>query len=959
MPKFTITPPAGAPVTVEAPSREAALDQVLDAQGPNVSALGSFGRGATGMIPLGNQAYASIAGLAEHKPYEQERQELNQEIAADKETNPGSRLVGQAAGLAAPIIATGGLAAPETLGGAALQGAGFGGLYGAGNAIDTLSRGGSGAQAAGDVAMGAGFGAAGGAAGHGIGQLLGGLGRKAAVTASKLGGEEGAIPVAAQVGEQAAEAAPKAAEAATPIASEAPAAVQGKQGFFPSPEELRAEILAGNLGGSPRQLRAMPGKDIVQSLNHMGDIIKANSTSDNPLIGMTDRYSDRLRKFVALNQKSGKTIGNFIENAGAPPMPTADLASQIQNSAKFLNPSDQAQLQSVIGELDKYSALDKTPGAISFKRLQQLKGDLGDTAFHGQGNPVLQGAYHVISDAQENEIEKLGPAINKPEFMRAKEAYQMTSRAIPMLRMATARSLAKGYSAFGAPLAALVTGHPVAALGTLLKEPLQRAAGAAAFGAPEIGETLGAVPSAVGAQAAKAAPVAKAVTDIPLNHPSMAPWRKFFIPDPNNPQKMADGGVVQPQEPLDPAEIEKHNTVADFTLSQRDPAYAKAKQEALDNPQAEAEPKQMADGGVVTSGDDAADYWRQKGDYPEAGAEIPLEQRGVNALNTVAAGYGAGQLGGNLATKGYQVAKNLGEAGAIFPHAMGLNDIPAETAQSAQDIMPAVKTVRGEVKIGGPRDLHHDIMQSPAGETFHNGTEGFFDRLTNRFLTREEAADYVGGKGSLMAEELLKLKQGGLKLFDPANPPMGESFTAMRLKNGEIVYSPTAKIHADLVNQGLDPEAVVDGGFINSEGKYISGSADTPRIVRMAQAKKRLGLAEGGYVSQADEEALLAKMQPPVHSPEIIQLAQNRDNSGLSPNRDSEASQPMPGFTSTLPGLEKLMRERQMSASGDTPPAPVVRQAAPVDQFHQPFNPQLEEQLKAFMMGAKKDDNAE
>src|SRR5690242_5561559 len=80
MPQFTIQSPSGQPVTVEAPSQYEALGQVLGTAGPDVSELGSFGRGFTSMLPLGKQAYAGIAGLAENKPYTQERGELENEL---------------------------------------------------------------------------------------------------------------------------------------------------------------------------------------------------------------------------------------------------------------------------------------------------------------------------------------------------------------------------------------------------------------------------------------------------------------------------------------------------------------------------------------------------------------------------------------------------------------------------------------------------------------------------------------------------------------------------------------------------------------------------------------------------------------------------------------------------------------------------------------------------------------
>ena len=48
----------------------------------------------------------------------------------------------------------------------------------------------------------------------------------------------------------------------------------------------------------------------------------------------------------------------------------------------------------------------------------------------------------------------------------------------------------------------------------------------------------------------------------------------------------------------------------------------------------------------------------------------PPEQKALGVLNTVAAGYGAGQLGGYLAGKAIPAIQKLGEAGAIFPQKM-------------------------------------------------------------------------------------------------------------------------------------------------------------------------------------------------------------------------------------------------------------------------------------------------
>src|SRR5580658_10623345 len=112
----------------------------------DTTALGAAGRGAVSMLPLGNQAYSAIAGATQNEPYLKERQELAKETQSDVENHEPARLAGQVAGIAAPAILTGGASAPASLGEAATQGAVMGAGFGAGNAIDTLASGGSGAN---------------------------------------------------------------------------------------------------------------------------------------------------------------------------------------------------------------------------------------------------------------------------------------------------------------------------------------------------------------------------------------------------------------------------------------------------------------------------------------------------------------------------------------------------------------------------------------------------------------------------------------------------------------------------------------------------------------------------------------------------------------------------------------------------------------------------------------------
>lgn len=60
----------------------------------------------------------------------------------------------------------------------------------------------------------------------------------------------------------------------------------------------------------------------------------------------------------------------------------------------------------------------------------------------------------------------------------------------------------------------------------------------------------------------------------------------------------------------------------------------------------------------------------------EPGLEQPPEMKALQALNTIAGGYGATQLGGGIAQvlsqQGLPALQGLGEAGAIFPENMKL-----------------------------------------------------------------------------------------------------------------------------------------------------------------------------------------------------------------------------------------------------------------------------------------------
>lgn len=75
----------------------------------------------------------------------------------------------------------------------------------------------------------------------------------------------------------------------------------------------------------------------------------------------------------------------------------------------------------------------------------------------------------------------------------------------------------------------------------------------------------------------------------------------------------------------------------------------------------------------------------------EPGLEMPSEMKFLQALNSVAAGMGAGQMGGHLAqvlaSKGAPIFQGLGEAGALFPEGAAL-PVEPQAAKELMSILP-------------------------------------------------------------------------------------------------------------------------------------------------------------------------------------------------------------------------------------------------------------------------------
>lgn len=562
------------------------------------TALGAAGRGAVGMIPLGNQAYSALTSTVEGKPYVQERKELEKEIQADIENHEPARLAGQAAGIVAPALVTGGSSVPESLLGAAGQGAAVGAGFGAGNAIDTLASGGSGAKAAGDVALGAGLGAAGGA----VGEKLAGLAEKA----------------------------------------------------VPGVEEFAAKKAAQSVGMGSDELGNMSQQELVDTGKMLMDknIVKPGAS--------TQEMFDTAK---ALHENYGEKIGQIGNQATelgltTDTKPLLDVLGEKYNNALELKNPDEAKaalwykrgMADILAMANRNGAERVGPDIaeanlpqsfVTFDQLQKLKKSYGNSAFENGAvkNPAAADVYGQLSAGQKAIVSKASDNPNLPgELKDAMTGYSKLYPVVDGLQDVLGRERAgnmpaKGFGMIGklvgqmpgqksptinalTSLGLLGAGHPMWAMGAAtatLQNP--RAMSSIAQGvANKIPQVAGALPLAgaqVGGMAvqqnmgetkpvhanAPSATKGQAPTTINVNHPALAPWKATFD---KNAATAKDAGEVQ-----------KANAVTDFVLSQRDPAYAKAKQTMSENPMQSGQQTgqnpakvagNMAEGGVMSDG---------------------------------------------------------------------------------------------------------------------------------------------------------------------------------------------------------------------------------------------------------------------------------------------------------------------------------------------------------------------
>jgi len=545
------------------------------------TALGAAGRGAVGMIPLGTQATAALSGAVENKPYLQERQEIEKEIQADIASHPVARMAGQAAGVVAPVIATGGSSVPMTVGEAAGQGAAIGAGFGAGNAIDTLASGGSGAKAAGEVALGAGLGAVGGAAG----QKLAGLAEKA----------------------------------------------------VPGLEEFASKKAAQSVGMGSDELGNMSQQELLDTGKMLMDknIVRPGASTQemfDTAKAIHERYGDQIGQIGKQATEMGLTTDT---------KPLLDALEEKYSSASQLANPDEAKaalfykrgMADIIAMANRNGAERVAPDIttaqpasfITFDQLQQLKKSYGNSAFENGAvkNAAAADVYGQLSTAQKSIVNKAADNPNLP--VQLKDAMAGYSKLYPVVdglqdvlgRERAGNMPAKGFGMIGklvgqlpgqktpainvlTSLGLLGAGHPLWAIGAAtatLQNP-RAMAGMAQSAAAAIPNIAGMLPVA-GAQIAGSAPKSAAPTTINVSHPALAPWKPVFD---RNAAMAKDAG-----------ELQKSQAVTDFILSQRDPAYAAAKQKMSDNPvatnqdnhlqnetpESRQNPAKMAEGGLT------------------------------------------------------------------------------------------------------------------------------------------------------------------------------------------------------------------------------------------------------------------------------------------------------------------------------------------------------------------------
>jgi hypothetical protein len=414
---------------------------------PDEGALAAAGRGALRNFPGAQQLAAAAAPInpfSDKQDYSSEMEHLTQAAETAKGQHPVAYGAGATAGTLAPLAIPGvgeGLEAAPFLGNAAL-----GAAQAASDVNLTKPTAADAAQVGGNALLAGGM----GKAFSGLGKLF----AKGAEPAAEAG-EEAAAPIAEEAVPKAAPVAP-AAPSATPPKDIAGVAVPSKvtaPNFRPSAQRVYASQLAQGLGGTPRQLMKVFGKENpVQALNNLGEWMDTAGPGGKSLHGLLDRPGELLSKISTIHETSGQTIGDIIDKVGASSPPAAvlghplveggELAEELKDFAlNTADPATEARILKLGKTLDHLG----TQNVTDFEALQQIKEMAGKQIAK---DPEMAQVYGSLADRMNKLVDSYGQSINNPElkavYDKAKLDYHNSSRILPMLRYVEGRELVGG-----------------------------------------------------------------------------------------------------------------------------------------------------------------------------------------------------------------------------------------------------------------------------------------------------------------------------------------------------------------------------------------------------------------------------------------------------------------------------------------------------------------------------------
>lgn len=141
----------------------------------------------------------------------------------------------------------------------------------------------------------------------------------------------------------------------------------------------------------------------------------------------------------------------------------------------------------------------------------------------------------------------------------------------------------------------------------------------------------------------------------------------------------------------------------------------------------------------------------------------------IRILNKIDARNGGSIIDKNLPKKlGEKGEVRIGAGGRAPVRAVGQDDY--DVLNAAKDLRVALRHSDGKVEVGNFGESHAEAFADKVPDRYAMKAEfGFYDNITKKFVSREEAASYLGPKrNSLMGEELGDLHRAGMTYLGKA-----------------------------------------------------------------------------------------------------------------------------------------------------------------------------------------------